>query len=193
MTDIEIVNLALSWCGEAAISSFNDATPEARWAKANYAATRDQQLESREWSFATRRELLAQDAAAPTFGPAHQYILPSDVLTVWRCYDSADGCAELADWTVEGRRVLTSAAVCYAVTTYRANENTFSPGFSRALSALLTAQMAIPLTENRQLASDYHGIHQSYLATAAWADGRQGRSRVTTAQRWPGRRPTRLR
>lgn len=192
MTDIEIVNLALSDCGVAAIATFNDGTPAANQAKAKYLLYRDAFLESREWTPAVTRLVFALDAVAPVFGFTYQYIIPSNVIRVLRIYTSsgvASGTPIPADdWVREGWRILTDeAGPIYAEVLQRVDENSFSPSMAVALAARLTSVLAIPLTENRQLAKDFEDKFQTMLTDASASDGQQGRTRRMRPPPLPGR------
>lgn len=195
MTDVEIVNLALSDCGQKPILSFDDGSPAAVQAKAKYAAIRDAVLECREWTFAKTRVQLAEDANAPLFGYTHQYVIPSTVVRVARLYDQngvAAGTPLLThDWVREGRRVLANrAGPLYAEVLVRVPEGEFSPGMTLALAARLTSAFAIPLTENRQLAKDFMDAYAAQLTDAAAMDGSQGRTQRLRPIPLPGRRQT---
>lgn len=192
VTDIEIVNLALSDCGVDPITAFDDATPAARQAKAKYVPIRDAVLEDREWTFAKSRLLLAEDPNVPVFGYAYAYIIPSNVIRVCRCYQGQGGTdvtpPYVEDWVREGWRILTGqAAPVYAEVILRVGEGSFSPGMVLALAARLTSAFAIPLTENRQLAKDFMDNYATFLSDAAAMDGSQGRTQRLRPPALPGR------
>lgn len=193
MTAIEIINLALSDCGVDLIADINEDTAEGRQAKAKYGPIRDSVLESREWTFAKQRLLLAQDAVAPAFGYTYQYILPSNVIRVIRVYNNSgtiNGRPDLVDdWVREGYRVLTDeASPIFAEVLLRVDEGAFSPGMVMALAARLTSAFAIPLTENRQLAKDFMDNYKALVTDAGAMDGSQGRTQRLRPPSLPGRR-----
>lgn len=186
MTDIEIVNLALSDCGAARISAINEDSPEGRQAAAKYVAIRNAVLECREWTFAKRRITLAQDRSAPAFGYTYQYIIPSYVIRVIRVIQ---GDYRLDDWVREGWRILTDEnGPLYAEVLVQVSEGDFSPSMVLVLAARLTAAFAIPLTENRQLAKDFMDYYEVLLTDAGAMDGSQGRTQVIRPPPLPGRR-----
>lgn len=193
MTEVEIINLALSDCGTALINTIDDDSAEARQAKAKYGAIRDAVLEAREWTFAKQRILLDQDPVSPAFGYIYQYILPSSTIRVIRVYDTSSTTENpdpVDDWVREGFRVLTNEpAPIYAEVIARVGEGSFSPGMVLALSARLTSVFAIPLTENRQLAKDYLDFYRAQITDAASLDGSQGRTQRLRPPPLPGRRP----
>jgi hypothetical protein len=186
-TKLEVINVALSWCGTARINALTD-TVQARYvATDNWDTSFETVLAEREWTFAKDRKVLALDAAAPVFGYDFQFIIPNDVVKVWRVYD-ANG-DESTDWVREGARVLCNdAAPIYAEVTTKADLALWSGIAVQALEAKLAAVMAIPLTENRQLRMDLEALFKEFLKTAGSSDGQQGRSRVKTTPPLPGRR-----
>lgn len=192
-TAIDIVNLAISDCGCALITTFDDLTPEARVAKAKYSFVKDAVLESREWSFAKQRILLNKDPAVPAFGYAFQFILPSTILRVIRIYDATGAAynSPLVGWVREGYRILTNTdAPIYAEVLVRVDEGSFSPGMVLALAARLVSVMAIPLTENRQLAKDNLDFYGELMKDAGAMDGSQGTTQVIRPPALRGRQPS---
>lgn len=188
MTDIEIANLALSWCGSKPITQFEDSTPEARVAKANYTPAKLHVLADREWTFAKDRLLLNKDPVAPVFGYTYKFIIPTTVVRVVRVFNDANSDDQLDDWVREGWRVLTNEdSPIYAEVLTQVTEASFSPGMVQALAHYLTSVMAIPLTENRNLALDHAKQYEAMVRTAAAMDGSQGRTQRMKPPRLPGR------
>lgn len=191
MTAIEIVNAAISRCGCNVITTLDDNVAEARVLKANFAACRDYVLENREWTFAKTRFALNQDPNAPAFGYTYQYILPSGILRVVRLWQDWAATLKMEGWVREGQRVLTNdtgiSGTIYAEVLVRVDEGLFSPGMVQALIEYLISQVAVPLTENRQLAKDAADAYLVKVSDAAAMDGSQGRSQQLTPPRLPGR------
>lgn len=205
MTDVDIANMALSFCGSGPVVSVSDtSTPEGREVAANYAIVRDAVLTDFEWTFAVQRLLLTQDGGTPAFGYTYQYALPSNVLRVIQIYDGS-GCdsgdyllfgdssgfdpTELTDWVREGSLILINqVAPIYARVVARVSEGQFSPMMALALAHKLAAKMAIGLTENRTLASDQESRYEIEVQKAAARDGMQGSMRRIMPPRLPGRR-----
>jgi hypothetical protein len=197
VTAIEIINFALSDCGATLIATLDDDLPEARTAKAKYAAIRDAVIEDREWTFAKKRVELSKMADVPAFGYAYQYVIPSDCIRVIRVYDAAgvetSTPMQADEWVREGYAVLTNEdAPIYAELLMRAGEGSFSPGMVLALAARLTSAFAVPLTENRQLKKDAFDEYQKLIIDAGAMDGSQGRTQVLRPPALPGRRPSGL-
>jgi hypothetical protein len=186
MTATEIVNAALTRCGCNPISALGDTTlAEGKVALANYGPCRDYVLEDREWTFAKGRLKLNQDPVPPAFGFTYQYIIaaPVRVLRVIRCYQDSAGLIQLDDWVREGARILTNQIdgtvagnPIYAEVLQQVDEDQFSPGCAQALIEYLMSVMAVPLTENRQLAKDSAEAYKSKIIDAGAMDGSQGRT-----------------
>jgi hypothetical protein len=187
MTDIEIVNLAVTDCGCNPIASLTDGSNEARICAAKYTAVRDAVLESREWTFAKWRFVPSKDPVAPAWGYANQFIIPSNVLIIPRIYTDTVGTL-VDDWVREGFRILTDESIIYAEAIVRVGEGDISPGCVRVIAALLASEIAIPLTENRQLAADMDNKYQRLIVDAGASDGKQGRTQRLRPPAMPGRR-----
>lgn len=195
VTDIEIVNLALSDCGVDPIVHFTDNNARAKQAKAKYGPVRDMVLEAAEWSFAMEQFQHAEDGTPPLFQYSHRFIIPSNILRVCRVYDSSGLPAGTpmpsTDWDRKGWRIVTNkGGPIFSDSIQRVGEGSFSPTCVIAIAAKLTAKMAIPLTENRALAKDFEDLYQSTLTDATSLDGKQGRMRRLRPLPLPGRRQT---
>lgn len=98
---VEVANLALGKIGAGTITSFSDNSDEARAVNRFYTPTLRAELRAHPWSCARKRDQLAALSDAPVFGFSYQYQLPSDCV---RILPDAD----VTDWQVEGRRILTN-------------------------------------------------------------------------------------
>jgi hypothetical protein len=68
------------------------------------------------------------------------------------------------------------------------SEAEFPPLFTKALIAQLSADLAIPLTENRTAADSWETKAAARLLEATVEDGKQGTSEAVTLPNMPGRR-----
>jgi hypothetical protein len=186
-TQVEIANLAVVDCGEPPIGSFDDATSAARAVKAKYYSVRDTVLEAREWTFAKGRFVPTLDAAVPAWGYIYQHVIPSNVLAVPRIYSDTVGTL-VTDWVREGWRILSNEAVIYAEAIMRVDEGEFSPGCVMCIKDLLVSEIAITLTDNRQLAADAFSKYEWRIRDAGASDGKQGRAQQIKPPALPGRR-----
>lgn len=79
-TKIAIWNMALDHLREAPQSSTTDEDPYGKWLQRNYDQQRDYLLGRYLWKFAMARDKISAESAAPSFGWAYQYVMPSDMI-----------------------------------------------------------------------------------------------------------------
>lgn len=77
LSQIDIVNRALTKIGSKRITSLSDQTEEATVAASLFDIVRDSELMAHSWTFAKRRILLAPEDTKPVWGWDLQYLLPS--------------------------------------------------------------------------------------------------------------------
>lgn len=185
---VDIMNQALSMLGVRDITSPEDDTAEARQMKINYAPARDATLEAHEWSFAILRFTPGQLLAAPEFGAAHAYSIPSDVLRVLTVetnreisnvyFNDPIGSKEQVDWVFEDRKILCDEEVIRCRGLRRVvEEGKFSPLFCMALATQLAFLTAISLTGSAEIQANMARLFEMYIRVAKSRDGLQGRSR----------------
>jgi hypothetical protein len=181
MDPVAIANLALGWLGAPPIAAFDDSTREAELVGAAFDGLRRAVLEDRDWTFATDRLLLPKSVAAPAFGYAAKYALPTTVLRVISC--SVDDGDDL-EWIREGAYILTEveADTLRVRAIVDVEDSTlWTSGFVQALATRIAADLAVPVCQDAVIASKYHQLYFQRLRDAAANDGRQGRSRKITA------------
>lgn len=190
-TETQIVNLALSWMGQNQINSLSDNQNEAKVMDANYATSRDKLVGDHAWSFALRREVLAPIATSTAFGAPNQFLIPSDVLRVWRVYRPTTALRtqdlQNAEWVREGKYIVTRELSVWAHFIYRVtNTDEFSPEFAHALAAQLAADTCLTFTENRKLFEQLTIMRDEKVKDAIYADGSQGRTEVIRSTKLTG-------
>jgi len=166
MSDISIVNSALTLLGESRIISLADNTKPAREANAIFEITRDSLLAAYNWSFAKTRAQLPALVDAPLFEFNLQYQIPTDCLRLLQIGDFYVG-LDLTDYrgspvdqyVIEGRKILTNLSAPLNVKYIKRVENSteFSKNFEMAFVAKLAEVLAEPLTQSdqkRQRATD---------------------------------------
>jgi len=174
-SEVDICNLALSWLGGSLITSLDDNSTEAKLCKANYAIVRDAVVESRDWTFAVQRYDLAKNATPPVNGYANGFQIPSTVLRVVEV-----NCGE--DYRVEGNDIVTDEnSVKIRAIGQVTDTSFFSPLFVQALAQRLAADIAIGLTQSRELQQQHWQLYLAKLDEAAANDGMQGKSRKITS------------
>lgn len=182
-TEVQIANLALGWLGQNLINALTDNQNEAKIMNANYPLSRDKVLAEHAWTFALRREVLAPLAGAPAFGTQNRFLIPSDVLRVFRVYRSTNASQtrdlQNARWVREGNEILAYEEQIWAHFIYRnTNSNQYSPPFAHAVAARLAADTAVAFTENNRLAERMEEQYLRKLQEATASDGSQGRTEI---------------
>lgn len=170
---VEICNIALGYLGGNLITSIDDDSKEAALCKANFTATLDAILETRDWAFATCRfETATPVSPAPTFGYANAFQIDSSVLRVVEVNDNA------YEWQVEGRTIVTDqGSVQYKAVCSVPDPIILSPAFVQAFATRLAAEIAIPLTNSRTMQGNMFELYGVKLREAQASDGRQGTTR----------------
>lgn len=178
-SELEICNLALSWLAGNLITSFDDDVKEAAVCKANYELARDAVLEDRAWTFATKRYYWTPLVDSPPFGYSHAFLINPEVIRILEVRESgsqvrANGASNL-DWRREGNTIVCNAASIYVKAIWRITDTTkFTPAFVHCLAARLAADIAITLTESRNMQRDMWDLYMKKLDDAAATDGMQG-------------------
>ncbi len=190
-TEVQIVNIALSWLAQNSINALGDSQTEAKVMNANYATSRDKVIADHAWSFALRREVLAPIAAPAAFGTPNQFLIPSDVLRVFRVYRPSSNLntrqLQNAEWVREGKYIVSYLDQVWAHFIYRVtNSDEYSPQFVHALAARLAADTAMVFTENRRMFEQMEALYTDKLADAVYADGSQGRTEVIRSTKLTG-------
>ena len=174
-SDVSICNTALSWIGGQLITSLDDESREAQLCKAVYEDVRDAVTAAHDWTFAIGRFDLPKNAAAPVNGYANGFQLPSEVLRVMDV-----NCGE--DWRIEGQDIVTNEGSAKIRAVVRITDPTrFSALFVQALAARLAADLAIPLTQSKELQRQHYELYMTKLSEAVTNDGMQGKSRKITS------------
>ena len=190
-TEVQIVNIALSWLGQQSINALTDNQNEAKIMNANYATSRDKVLGDHAWTFALRREVLAPIATPTEFGAPNKFLIPSDVIRVQRVYRPSTAlqneALQNARWVREGQYIISREAQVWAHFIFReTNSDRYSPQFAHALAARLAADTAMVFTENRKQLELLEAMYNDKLNDAIYADGSQGRTEVIRSTRLTG-------
>lgn len=175
-SEVAICNLALSFLGANIITSLADGTEEAIYCDIFYEDARDAVLAALPWTFARKRQALAESATTPDFGFAHQYPLPGEALYVWKVVQS-DGVTEIdEEWQVEGRMILTDhAAPLNVIYVRRVTDTTeYTPNFTRTLAMRIAADLAFPITTKDTLREKMEVLYNAELDMARGIDSMQG-------------------
>ena len=190
-TEVQIVNIALSWMGQNSVNALTDNQSEAKIMNANYATSRDKVLADHAWTFALRREVLAPVAAPTEFGAPNKFLIPSDVLRVQRVYRPSTAlqneALQNARWVREGQFIISNEAQVWAHFIFReTNSDRYPAPFVHALAARLAADTAMVFTENRKMFEQMEAMYNDKLSDAVYADGSQGRTEIIRSTKLTG-------
>lgn len=201
---VQICNMALSHIGsEARVASLSppDGSAEAGYCAAFYDQARTEMIEAGQWNFALKRATLAEVTNASTTW-AYAYALPSDCLRALRIlrpgvgltvftedqveYSPNDG--DTAEFTIEGDVAYTNEPE--AVLLYLrdvTDPNSFTPGFTGALSYMLAAYLAGPIIKGSEGLRVADGMRERATAmggaaAAANANAAGGTNEFTPSQ-----------
>lgn len=192
-SEVSICNLALGWLGQDPITSLDQKSVPAELCKLNYPELRDTLLASRSWTFATAR-MKSEATTRDEWGQLFKHPVPPNWIAVQRAYSSLatfsggdQGSLRMtppgpqARWSFESGFILSSSSTLYLWGTIRVTDvNQFPPMFTQALAARIAADLAVPLTQNRQLQADMWNLYETKLQDAAVRDGQQGRNELVS-------------
>lgn len=186
VSEVSISNMALGWLGGGLIISLDDDSEEAALCKANYDICRDAVLEDRDWTFATARQVLSALTAAPAFGYAYQYRVPSDLIRILMVSDEPLFVHDL-DWERQGDVIVTDASIVYLKYIRRVEDPVkFTAGFVHALAVRLAMEIALPLTNSMDIQNQMVGLYGTKLERAGAMDGMQGKNQQLRTNRLIG-------
>ncbi len=183
VTQLSILNTALTRCGEPRISSLSQDTPSAIALNAIYDLARDTVMAAHPWNFAIKRDLLAPNATEPDFEYAYQYDKPADMLRLLTS-DTVD-----ADFVIEGDQILSDESELYVRYIYRnEDESSWSPGYASALAWYLAREVCYLLKQNSSLWAGCDAAYKSSLSEARSIDGAEGTMKGLSATSWTNAR-----
>ncbi len=169
-SEVGICNSALTKIGAARIVALDDGSKNANACAELYPKLRDDLLRRHAWNFAHVRRKLARLAAAPAFGFAYAYQLPTDWLRTVEVYTD-DAAAGLANYRIEGRTILASAEALYLVYIGVVTDpNDMPSDFRETLAAMLACDLAVPIAQSSSLRQQMADAFRDALARAKSVD-----------------------
>lgn len=175
ITKTEIANMALAHVGNKQIADFDtDTSFPAQQVRLFYPVALGEMLEAQEWSFATKRgDLSTPLVDAPLFGFDVAFQLPNDCVLV------VETDPEEAEWRIEGNTLVTNESSIGIVYVYNfANTAQYNSRFVSALTFMLGAYLAMPITRDKGLADNLFAKANVKLAMAQSSDSQQGSRRI---------------
>jgi len=178
-SETSICNQVLRKLGANPIMDINQSTPEAGLCKEFYYDVRDALFEDYPWSFATQRQALPKSAEAAPAPYSAKFLLPANTLRVLQVSDKPDfSKVNSLQWEVEQGYVLANTSSLYVQTIIKqADVKALSAKFIRAFVARLAAELALPITQSREMHRQFMEEFGILMMAAQSADGQQARSR----------------
>lgn len=186
----QIANRALGWLREGRIQNYLDtADKRALEFRTIYEQVRDETLTRHTWNCAMTRAALDADTAAPAWGFARQFTLPTDpyCLRVWQLSpDAHPG----VPFKVLGRKVHCDEAAPLKIEYIARVEDPmqFSPLLALTISAYIAEALALPLTGSESARDAMEAKAERYLTQARSADGQEGTPDEIAADEFLGAR-----
>ena len=145
-TKIDLCSRALVKLGAQAISSFDEATAEAKVCAQLYEPTLESLLSAYPWRFALGKVELARLVSSPSADYKYAYQLPNDCVRVLSAGYGTK--SHGIQYKMVHNTLQTNAERVMISYIARPEEDAFPPFFSNALIARLAAEFSLPLTES---------------------------------------------
>jgi len=165
-TKVHIFDLAARAIGAGGITSTEGPDSVSRNLRAFYDVILDARLSGNRWTFAWVRRSLNKLTSVPLNRYSHEFQLPADTLQLWAVYPNTD-------YQLIGKRIQANVTELDADLTMRPSEGDFPPWFTRALYLELAASIAMPVTQNENLAARLEMAARDAWASAMNIDAQQ--------------------
>lgn len=176
-TDLDICISALLLVGADEITSFDDASREARICNQLYETTKQKLLQTRPWSFSLAIVELAKTTLATTseeyeFGYLYEYTLPPDQLRIIRKNNPTN------DYRIIGDKLYTNDDEVQVLYQYDVSESEFPSYFTRAFEFEMAKLLAAALMQDENQMQLFAALAKEELIKARNIDA-QGSPGVT--------------
>jgi hypothetical protein len=168
MTEIDIINQALNYLGEARIQSLTQNTNSAKYGLDSLHASVDQVLRLHKWNSAIKRETLVRLTEDNAFGAKYNYQLPNDFVKFVQMNEGTEA------YRIEGKRIVTDENLVQLV--YVAYPDDFSAidaGLVEAIASKLAFNISIQVTGETSNQTRMLELHERFLARARTNDARE--------------------
>ena len=163
---VDICNNALVRIGSKTITSLTDGDKVSNACNTTYSRVRDTLLRMHLWNFAVTRQELASEVAAPVFGYAYSFPLPSDFIRAVRLDDN------ILPYKIEQGKLLTDSSEIRLVYVSRIEDVTkFDPLFVEALILMLAINLSYILIGSNPREAALKEELKSTLFLAKQVDG----------------------
>jgi hypothetical protein len=200
-SEVQLCNMSLTRLGHPTITSLDQDTKGAALCKLHYPILRDAVLRAHPWNFAIKRAELASLASPGiAFEYTAKFALPDDCLKILRTSEDADGMPAGVvygypglvgggagySYRVEGKYILTNGTTCKIEYVARITDVAqFDALFVDALSARLTAEIAMAMTDNAKMSEYAMQSYEAKIREARQIDAQEGTPRdIVDATGW---------
>lgn len=170
-TKFNICSMTLTLLGCEPISSFDDATTEAKLCKQNYDLFKRSLLAAYPWKFATRQEILGRLAEKPLFGFKYIYQLPNDWCRILSM--NSESSSRSVEYKIMRGKIYSDAESLIAKFVYVVDEQDLPAYFVEVLVAKMASEFCIALTESASKAELFEKRFQLKFAQARNLDAQQ--------------------
>ncbi|MDG4894621.1 hypothetical protein P9272_13670 [Mesorhizobium sp. WSM4976] len=155
ITKAMIVNWALVELGLAPNFSIDDDTPLGARVEIFWPRTMARAFGLHDWIFCRQTFLLTRQQATPINGWTYGFDLPGGIIGPPLKLTSDPRCeVPLRDFAIEGKTVFTNEQAAYARCKVYLEPTDWPPQFTDAFAVLLAAYLAVPLTQDTELAAN---------------------------------------
>ena len=183
MSEVLIINKALSLLGANRIASLKESSLEAQSASNVYSESLKSILTECAWKFATKRVLLPKVEKIPAWtkhGMRNYFQMPSDLVAIVEVSDPN------ARWEVEGELILTDVETFGIEYVYNLTDTSKYPAyFIDAFACKLAADMCYELTNSNEKTMTLLDLYKGeYLPIAKTKNARAGSAPMVRDDAW---------
>jgi len=181
-SEVEIVNRGLLAIGANAVLNLTENSIAAVAANRIYADVRDAVLSAHTWNFAIKRAILAPSGTEPLFEWSYKLPLPADFIRIVPSYylEKLNG-----PHKEEGGYIFADTNAFYLKYVCReTNVNLYSPLFKETLGARIGAELAIILSNDKNMEAKQLKIYGEKLKEARFVDAVQDTPEDVEADEW---------
>lgn len=179
-TETDLANHALTYLGEIAISSIDDAgSKAARVCKQFAGAAISETLRLARWNGGTKRATLSERLPAPIAGFAHYYSLPTDFLRLMEINgEQTQNSEDLFE--IEGQLLATDATAVTIRYVAKVGIEGFDPLLQKAIALRLASMVAVPLLGSSDKMQIMDAMFQRAVSQARQVDAQESGARENT-------------
>lgn len=190
-TNLDVANSALYDINVDPITGFDDPSKEARVVKAKFQGVLDEVMSVNPWNCNREIVLMNYAASEEMFGWKYCYTIPNNCLYV-RAIAPISDISELTPETIrrfseysmnqvtsqlymkKGNRIYANDPYVLLVYSKSIKDCSELPAYiAKAVAKCLAAEIAYPLTQDRQIRADHIGLYDAALKTARAANARE--------------------